>query len=158
MDKKAGSGLDARESGSRVSGLLILLSVCMLFCAVLSLPGCSDPGASTDEDGGSARASQEGKETDQTEPSTEIDLDSMDFEYLERDKDASYDVKTATSIIFDGESAQVKGEGAVADGSTVTISEEGCFVVSGTTAKRRLPHAMRGLKQSRCTLTAATSA
>lgn len=111
MDKKAGSGLDARESGSRVSGLLILLSVCMLFCAVLSLPGCSDPGASTDEDGGSARASQEGKETDQTEPSTEIDLDSMDFEYLERDKDASYDVKTATSIIFDGESAQVKGGG-----------------------------------------------
>ncbi|MGN0262026.1 MAG: carbohydrate-binding domain-containing protein [Eggerthellaceae bacterium] len=136
VDKEEKDDMDTRENESRVAGFIIPLLVFLLLCVVMCLSGCADPGASTDEgdgSGGSAQASQGEQETDQAQTSAEIDLDAMDFDYSDRDKDSSYDAKTATTIAFDGEGAQVKGEGAVADGSVVTISEEGCFVVSGTT-------------------------
>lgn len=54
------------------------------------------------------------------------------MEYSNRDKDASYDEASATRIVLDGSSAAVDGDGASAEGSTVTILAEGTYVVSGT--------------------------
>lgn len=69
---------------------------------------------------------------------TYADIDNMDFEYTDCDKDASYDEASATKIALTGDSATVEGEGAQADGSTVTIDAEGTYVVSGELANGQL--------------------
>lgn len=51
--------------------------------------------------------------------------------FTERDKDASYDETTATKIALSGASATVSGQGASVSGSTVTIEQEGTYILSG---------------------------
>ena len=60
-----------------------------------------------------------------------IDIPGMDFEYSDRDKDASYDVVSATNIALSGQGATVSGEGAAVEGATVTISAAGTYAVTG---------------------------
>lgn len=55
----------------------------------------------------------------------------MDFAYSDRDKDASYDVASATNIALSGQGATVPGEGAAVEGATVTITAAGTYVVTG---------------------------
>lgn len=45
--------------------------------------------------------------------------------------DASFDESSATKITLSGDSASVSGSGAAAEGSTVTISTAGTYIVSG---------------------------
>ena len=54
--------------------------------------------------------------------------------FTDRDRDSSYDEASATKIVLDGSGASITGEGATADGSTVTISADGTYVVAGTLA------------------------
>ncbi len=63
-----------------------------------------------------------------------IDIAGMDFDYSDRDKDASYDAASATKIVLSGAGATIEGDGASADGSTVTITAAGTYVVSGELA------------------------
>lgn len=60
-----------------------------------------------------------------------IDVPGMDFAYSDRDKDASYDAASATSIALSGQSSTVFGEGAAVEGATVTIAAAGTYVVTG---------------------------
>lgn len=60
------------------------------------------------------------------------DVANMDLEYTSRDKDATYDEAAATRISLDGTTASIEGEGAQADGSTVTVSAEGIYIFSGS--------------------------
>lgn len=60
-----------------------------------------------------------------------IDIPGMDFAYSDRDKDASYDVASATNIALSGQGATVSGEGAAVEGATVTISAAGTYAVTG---------------------------
>jgi len=104
--------------------------------ATLALSGCAggtygdgaaESGESAGEGGGAAA-------TEAVDWDALIDIDGMDFEYSNRDKDASYDAAAATTITLAGAGATVVGDGAVADGSTVTISAAGTYVVSGELA------------------------
>ena len=56
----------------------------------------------------------------------------MDLDYTKRDKDASYNESIATHIVLTESGAAVSGEGAVAEGSTVTVSQAGTYVISGS--------------------------
>ena len=69
--------------------------------------------------------------TDGVDWASLIDIPGMDFAYSDRDKDASYDAASATSIALSGQGATVSGEGAAVEGSTVTITAAGTYVVSG---------------------------
>ena len=57
---------------------------------------------------------------------------SSDFAYTSEDIDASYDEASATKIALDGDSIRVDGTGATVIDSTVTISEAGTYIISGT--------------------------
>lgn len=69
--------------------------------------------------------------TDGVDWASLIDIPGMDFEYSDRDKDASYDVASATNIALSGQGATVSGEGAAVEGATVTISAAGTYAVIG---------------------------
>ncbi|MBC3798236.1 carbohydrate-binding domain-containing protein [Acetobacterium tundrae] len=56
----------------------------------------------------------------------------VDPEFTDRDVETSYDDETATHIMLDGGSIQVTGDGATSNGSVLTISQEGTYVVTGT--------------------------
>lgn len=85
-------------------------------CA-LALAGCT---------GNSAESSSEN-----TTVATYADIENMDLEYTDRDKDASYDEASATKIVLNGESAEVEGSGVQVDGSNVAIDSAGTYVISG---------------------------
>ena len=67
-----------------------------------------------------------------------FDVAALDLEYSNRDRDASYDDASATHIVLSGATATVDGDGASVEGSTVTISAEGTYVVSGSLDDGRL--------------------
>lgn len=58
-------------------------------------------------------------------------LDSSEF-FTERDLDPSYDASEAVSISLSDTGITSSGKGVSVDGSTVTISEEGIYEISGT--------------------------
>lgn len=83
---------------------------------VITLAGCSASGTGQDQQSSSDKTVEE------------------QLRFTDRDRDPSYDEASATKIVLDGSGASVTGEGATADGSTVTISTDGTYVVSGTLA------------------------
>ena len=83
---------------------------------VIGLAGCSTSGTGQDQQSSSDKTVEE------------------QLRFTDRDRDPSYDEASATKIVLDGSGASVTGEGATADGSTVTISADGTYVVSGTLA------------------------
>ncbi|WP_408069706.1 carbohydrate-binding domain-containing protein [Butyrivibrio sp. JL13D10] len=60
---------------------------------------------------------------------SELDLAGM---FTDRDLDTGYDESSACSITLNGDSAEISGSGAVADGSVITITEEGTYIISGS--------------------------
>ncbi len=54
-----------------------------------------------------------------------------ELNFTERDMDASYDESTATVIDLSGNTVAVTGEGAHADGSKVSITAEGTYIIRG---------------------------
>ena len=55
----------------------------------------------------------------------------LDNQFSDKDKDADWDAASATAIALEGTTASVKGSGASVDGTTITITEPGTYVVSG---------------------------
>ena len=55
----------------------------------------------------------------------------MDFDYSDRDKDASYDAENACSISIDGSSAEISGDGASCENGMLSITQEGSYIISG---------------------------
>jgi len=53
-------------------------------------------------------------------------------EYSSEDLDASWDASTAAAVTLNGSSIAVKGSGAIAAGSTLTITAAGTYVISGS--------------------------
>ncbi|MEA4853685.1 MAG: carbohydrate-binding domain-containing protein [Christensenella sp.] len=109
-------------------------------CAVgtgLLLGGCAATGSTSETQQTIQQNAQESVESTQEAnevsegiaQTTGIDVVNQ---FTDRDSDASYDAQSAVSIALSGNGAAVTGEGAVVDGSTVTITAEGTYVVSGT--------------------------
>ncbi len=114
-------------------------AVAVALTGALALTGCA--GGNYSDDAAVAGDDAQKQDTSATDSGAEavdwdalIDIDGMDFGYSDRDKDASYDAASATTIALAGDGATVTGEGATADGSTVTISAAGTYVVSGELA------------------------
>ena len=62
----------------------------------------------------------------------ELTESTIDTEFTDREKSGSYKASEAVKITLNKTTATVSGSGAKADGSTITITEEGVYVVSGT--------------------------
>ena len=62
----------------------------------------------------------------------ELTESTIDTEFTDREKSGSYKASEAVKITFNKTTATVSGSGAKADGSTITITEEGVYIVSGT--------------------------
>lgn len=112
---------NCRVQKMRFGIVFALVLFCVVFAALL---GCSAQGetgsSSTDED------------------SFEINIEGMNLEYTNRDKDSSYNDSTATHIALSSSGVSVSGDGVAADGSEVVISEAGTYVVTGSLADGQL--------------------
>lgn len=115
---------------------------CVALAGSLALAGCTggtfeeaaEGAGEKSEQGQSGRAQGDSGATGTTDGvdwASLIDISGMDFEYSDRDKDASYDVASATNIALSGQGATVSGEGAAVEGVTVTISAAGTYAVTG---------------------------
>lgn len=106
---------------------LAALLLCLLLM-LMTAAGCgkaAEDGSAADpaDAGNSAQAEETVSDTEETA--------SQDEMFTDRDMDPSYDESKATKITLSGSSAEVNGSGAEADGSTVTITEEGVYILSG---------------------------
>ena len=74
-------------------------------------------------------------ESSLTTPVSAIDTNEQ---FTDNDLDTGYDEENATKITFDNTKAVVSGSGAEADSETVTITEEGTYIISGTVKEGQL--------------------
>lgn len=100
---------------------LTLRLLCIALCACMALNGCSSTSLPDDT------LSSEQEETDDSVSSSE---DSA-YTYSDYELDDSFDRQSAASIILSGSTAQSNGSGVSINNATVTISKEGCYLISG---------------------------
>jgi len=101
----------------KMKGAAAVLAVMLAF----ALAGCGTGGGDT-----SAAATQ----TTATASSAAV-VSVVSVSYSSKDTEDTWDAAEATVITLDGDTATVTGEGATSDGSVVTISAAGTYVVSG---------------------------
>lgn len=107
-------------------------AVASALAATLALSGCTVAGSDADDvDATGQPTNAAGSGEEEVDWASLIDIEGMDFSYSDRDKDAAYDEVSATKVALTGQSASVEGDGAVAEGGTVTISAAGTYVLSG---------------------------
>lgn len=108
-----------KEMQSRGRGAPAKLAA-MAMSLMLVLASCSFAGSNT-----GASGAEDSVSATKTSSSTEM--------FTERDLSGDYDEGTAVKIELNGSSAKASSEKGVSiDGSTITISQEGTYVVSGT--------------------------
>ena len=133
-----------KETGAVVS-LLLASSLAFGGCgtAVTSASFVNTESASTESTGETSadNADTTSESTDSEnamESASDINFDleltesTIDTEFTDREKSGSYKASEAVKITLNKTTATVSGSGAKADGSTITITEEGVYVVSGT--------------------------
>ena len=92
------------------------------FITVTAFSGCSE----------SANASQTTSSVSQAAKSD------IDASIAAEDIDVGYDEESSVGITFSDGSATISGEGATAEGETVTISQAGTYILSGTATNGRI--------------------
>ena len=133
-----------KETGAVVS-LLLASSLAFGGCgtAVTSSSSVNAESASTESTGetsaDNAAATSESTDSENAmESASDINFDleltesTIDTEFTDREKSGSYKASEAVKITLNKTTATVSGSGAKADGSTITITEEGVYIVSGT--------------------------
>ena len=136
-DSRCEEGSSRTDFVGMLRGAGLLLAGCAAAVLLFSVAGCSV----TDAGEPSIASTAEVLEENASEKSVEyasfeeiaaaFDASALNLEYSKRDMDASFDESSATKITLSGDSASVSGSGAVAEGSTVTISAAGTYIVSG---------------------------
>lgn len=136
-DPRCEEGSDRTDFVGMLRGAGLLLAGCAAAVLLFPVAGCSATGA----DEPSIASTAEVLEENASEKSVEyasfeevaaaFDVSALNLEYSKRDMDASFDESSATKITLLGDSASVSGSGAAAEGSTVTISTAGTYIVSG---------------------------
>ena len=96
----------------------------LLLAGVLALTGCSAAGTA---DTGSAVAAASSTSTAQT--LSTADTANM---FSGRDLEVGYDEETCTKITLSGDGADSDSDAVQIDGSTVTITDEGTYLLTGT--------------------------
>ena len=133
-----------KETGAVVS-LFLVSSLAFGGCgtAVTSSSSVNAESASTESTGetsaDNAAATSESTDSENAmESASDINFDleltesTIDTEFTDREKSGSYKASEAVKITLNKTTATVSGSGAKADGSTITITEEGVYIVSGT--------------------------
>ena len=133
-----------KETGAVVS-LLLASSLAFGGCgtAVTSSSSVNAESARTESTGetsadNAAATSESTASENAMESASDINFDleltesTIDTEFTDREKSGSYKALEAVKITLNKTTATVSGSGAKADGSTITITEEGVYVVSGT--------------------------
>ena len=120
--------------------VLSLLSICIAFSLVIT--GCTASSDST--------AMVQTTESDTSENTVSLASNSenslitavsaidTDQQFTDNDLDTGYDEENATKISFDTAGVAVSGSGAKAEDETVTITEEGTYLISGTVKNGQL--------------------
>ena len=136
-DSRCDEGSARTDFVGMLRGAGLLLAGCAAAVLLFSVAGCS----ATDAGEPSIASTAEVLEENASEKSVEyasfeevaaaFDASALNLEYSKRDMDASFDESSATKITLSGDSASVSGSGAAAEGSTVTISAAGTYIVSG---------------------------
>lgn len=121
-------------AGSSLSGCAAAAGDPSIAAAVaVSAASDTDSGADTDSDtdaGGEENGDTETKATALITTRSDLDLADM---FTERDESGTYDEEDVTAVItLRGDAVFIDGTGAAADGTTVTITEAGVYVLSGT--------------------------
>lgn len=133
-----------KETGAVVS-LLLVSSLAFGGCgtAVTSSSSVNAESARTESTGetsaDNADATSESTDSENAmESASDINFDleltesTIDTEFTDREKSGSYKASEAVKITLNKTTATVSGSGVKADGSTITITEEGVYIVSGT--------------------------
>ena len=136
-DSRCEEGSSRTDFVGMLRGAGLLLAGCAAAVLLFSVAGCS----STDAGEPSIASTAEVLEENASEKSVEyasfeevaaaFDASALNLEYSKRDMDAFFDESSATKITLSGDSASVSGSGAAAEGSAVTISTAGTYIVSG---------------------------
>ena len=119
----------------KIQSVMKLLAVMM--SAQLVMTGCASAGSGSADGSVVSQAAADSTagdaDTAQTEEGLLVKLADLDLEeqFSDRDQDASYDKTTATSITLQGDTASASGDGVTVDGSTITISAAGTYLVTG---------------------------
>ena len=120
--------------------LIVLLGLLLAVSAALAAAGCAGEGVaigqttaqqSSGSDESSAATSDAGIQTDETAGATAGVSEAQTVSYGSEDEDASWDTSSASQITLTGEAARVDGTGATIEGSTVTITAAGSYVITG---------------------------
>ncbi len=127
---KKDNGCSENRNGSLAGALPRRLATIALagLLATAPLTGCSLLQTSSNE----SEAQEE--QTSERTPG-DIDLTSL---FSDRDQDPSYDESEATSITLSDDGTTATGSGVEVDGSTVTITSAGTYVISGSLSDGRL--------------------
>lgn len=133
-----------KETGAVVS-LLLASSLAFGGCgtAVTSSSSVNTESTSTESTGetsadNAAATSESTASENAMESASDINFDleltesTIDTEFTDREKSGSYKASEAVKITLNKTTATVSGSGVKADGSTITITEEGVYIVSGT--------------------------
>ena len=133
-----------QETGAVVS-LLLVSSLAFGGCgtAVTSSSSVNTESTSTESTGetsadNAAATSESTASENAMESASDINFDleltesTIDTEFTDREKSGSYKASEAVKITLNKTTATVSGSGVKADGSTITITEEGVYIVSGT--------------------------
>ena len=107
-----------------------LASVAALVCLLIALTSCAPGESSAAEGDASGGAAVEAEATEVLGAST-IDESLYDLECSDRDLSGEYD-KTVVNVALSDDTAQIDGEGASFADGTLTVTEEGTYVLSGT--------------------------
>lgn len=125
---------DAFQAGSALAGLL----------AMMALTACSDSGGDTSEEEGSSDASGDSNADDDTstssydaesEPIELIDTESL---FSDRDLEGTWDEDEAITVELSDTGTSTTGSGVDVDGSTITFTAEGVYVLMGSLSDGRL--------------------
>ncbi|MDR3137104.1 MAG: carbohydrate-binding domain-containing protein [Coriobacteriales bacterium] len=134
MGLKGNSGTRERRSLFATANLAQIVVLLALFALIVWVSSCSAFNPGTEQ---SPTSTQPGTQPDQSAPEPTglngdtAGVNNFDFSISDRDRDASYDASAATRISFSAQGAEVSGLGARAEGSTVTITAEGTYILSG---------------------------
>lgn len=133
-----------KETGAVVS-LFLVSSLAFGGCgtAVISSSSVNTESTSTESTGetsadNAAATSESTASENAMESASDINFDleltesTIDTEFTDREKSGSYKASEAVKITLNKTTATVSGSGVKADGSTITITEEGVYIVSGT--------------------------
>lgn len=108
------------------------VSAALCLCVLLaSLSGCGQAQSGEVQSGGAAPSERGGLVPEPA--ASAVDTAVTDAEmFTDRDSRTEYDPDKAVKIELNGTSANANGEGVQISGSTITVTEEGVYLISGT--------------------------